>query len=1156
MTTFENIQRKGGRPFGYGLAPKRTAASKASIAYQFTSFDIVNSCFSEISAQAANVGICWQSVQKRISFNGQPLKKGIALTPKYNGKVFVIASEQPYKKYGQVVGYYPIITFKTQKHGGITEVFNGLEAAQDYYNRLQGNSYLSGNNPIRIDWEAKRQAEQRAKLAEEKAAKEEAYKAKRLKDFADVFNTLPREVGDHAYLVKKFGDLAPQAAQSIELRRGTDKKGDFVAYPLYDESMSIKSYQLLYAKAFTDRDGSKRDKDFIGSTKGVFALVGDAKKIETRANIAEGLANAITYHLATDKPCFVALFANNLKPVADFIRKNYADSISNITMIADNDRKNLAINGNIGVYKAIQAINYGNDSKDDYLIIPPCDKPINWDFSDVLVSNNYDIKAVQSVINDKENRYYPNRDPIESRLNCIELMAKSQREKSIKSLLAQAVKLAPMRPIDSSLNTIKARLSDDYSALIDSLTHWVNKLYNAKKEAVKPLFSFTDKLPIFFSQQNIAKINAQRLLDVGGFYVDCRGTGEGKTLLMAEIAILAKKEKLRVGYIAHRVSLIANSAKRLNLENYQDLKPFDMPYVQGSAICANSLDKLYFSRFFDNCDILFIDEVKQVLEHILYGTMKSESRAKVLESIKYAIQNAKLVICADADLDQETLDWLNSCRPVTHEIKSDLSGKPPKVDKTVFFGKYDIIQTSAIHSVLSGKKTLIQCDTKAETEVMAKLLTDKGVNADDILIINRDTKAEALEAEFLKDPNAYLAKYKPRVVLASPTISSGFSIELQGAFDAVYLLMTGILTPTEIMQTSARYRLAKELFIGFSEQNSIRKSTTTEAQKLFGDIVIRGKIRAFFDKETDNLLIEAQPSELDKWFYKLSTKRELSRKDYANKTLLCFEAKGYTVKPFVNDESSTVSKVDEIKIFSKEARKVIKEKRVLSIINADAISKDTANQYEKITDKLNLKNKRELTRFKMSEALATESLKVTDVEFCENSGFKKLSRFEIMQSIEADCIEFDKYQAQTKTDLSQMTKATEQNSIYKMLFETLGINQQSGEGSFTHTQAVKALKELQTRHNELAALGLGNFEQVKEKTAIRSIGYLLDKLGLNTAAFKNEGKRHYMIEPDSWECMTNYAKQRKAKNIHTLKTGQLNNGNVFFFWTDKMQKCA
>lgn len=1152
-STIDNLKRKGGRPFGDGEAPKRTATSKASIAYQFTSFDIVNSCFSEISAQAANVGICWQSVQKHISFNSRPLKNGIALTPKYNGKVFVIASEQAYKKHGQVVGYYPIITFKTQKHGGVTEVFNGLEAAQDYYNRLQGNSYLSGNNPIRTNWEAKRKAEQRAKLAEEEAAKEAAYKAKRLKDFADVFNTLPREIGDHAYLVKKFGHLAPQAAQSIELRRGRDYMGDFVAYRLYDESMSVCGYQRIYAEIPKGREDNK---DIIGKAKGAFALVGDAKKIETRANIAEGLANAITYHLAKDEPCFVALFANNLKPVVDVVRKLYADSISKITMIADNDRKNLAINGNFGIYKAIQAINYGNDSKEDYLIIPPCDKAISWDFSDVLVSNDYNIQTVQSVIDDKDNRYYPSRDPIASRLNCIELMPSKQRQKGLNSLLACAVSLAPMRPIESSLNAIRARLGDDYSVLIDSLMDWVNKLYNEKKEAVKPLFSFTDKLPVFFAPSNINKLNAQRLLDVGGFYIDNRGTGEGKTLLMAEITRLAKKYKLSVGYIAHRVSLIANSAKRLDLENYQDLKPFDMPDVQGSAICANSLDKLYFSEFFEDCDVLFIDEIKQVLEHVLYGTVEKKARERVLNSIKRAIQNAKLVVTADADLDQETLDWLNSCRPVTHQIKNDLSGKPPKVDKTVFFDKYDIIQTSAIHSVLSGKKTLIQCDTKAETEVIAKLLTERGISADDILIINRDTKAEALEAEFLKDPNAYLAKYEPLVVLASPTISSGFSIELPGAFDAVYLLMTGILTPTEIMQTSARYRLAKELFIGFDNKNN-RQDQTTEEQKLLGDMVIRGKITASFDNETDNLMLHAEPSELDKLRYKVMTKREKSRKDYANKTLLCFEAKGYTVKPFVNDESSTVSKVEEIKIFAKQARKAVKEERIFSILNADAISKETAKHHKKNANKTTRKQKRELARFEIVEGLAIVEPTAQDIEFIEDSGFKKLSRFEIMQSIEADCIEFDKYQAQTIGNLSLMTKATEQNSIYKMLFETLGINQQSGKGSFTHKQAVEALNNLQQKHGELAALGLGNFEQVKEKTAIRSIGYLLDKLGLETTSEKSEGKRHYSIKPDSWECMANYTKQRKAKDIHPLRISE---AQIEHLETDRMmrqyQKCA
>ena len=1151
-STIDNLKRKGGRPFGDGEAPNRTA-SKPIIAHRFTSFDVLKDSFNEFNALAASVGIDGHALLNKIdSFNGQKINKHIALTK--NDPVFAFVREYVFYWNKEPVGHYPVITLNTSKHGGQSETFNGLEAATARYKRALGLDDAKGLSRTKTapkrDFEA--EAKARKAKADQTEAKQAAYKAKRLNDFHELFKTLPREVGNHAYLIKKFGHLAPQAAQSIELRRGTDKKGDFVAYALHGQSGRVIGYQKIYAQNIEGRDDNK---DFIGSMGGAFAIVGDAEAVTGRAYIAEGLANAITYHLATGKPCFVALNAGNLKNIVPFVRGNYAD---NITILADNDRKNLAQNGNTGINAALKAITYGGKQY-DYLIIAPCDNAVNWDLNDVLVSDGYNIEAVQAVVNNKENRRSVNIDPLGQRLESIELLPRNQREKAVYALLAYAVDCAPIRPLDKSLERIKRVLGHEWSAFIESKALWISQKYNAKIEAVKPLFSFKDNIAVHFAPQTMAKHTADTLFKNGGLYIDNRGTGSGKTLNMAEIVKLAKYYKAqgeRVGYISHRVSLSANSSARLTLENYQELKPHDMPDVQYMAIVANSLAKWHFAAFYEDCDVLFIDEIKQVLEHIAVGTFDNRDRAKVLATIKKAIKNARLVICADADLDQTTLNFLKSCGKPIRRIASDISGNAPKVNKPIIYSDTNTIRDEAIRSAIAGNKLLIHCDTKGETESLKLVLIASGLSESDILVVNSDTKAEPNEALFLKDPDAYLAQYQPRVVLVSPTISSGFSIELEGAFDAVYLLMTGILTPTEIMQTSARYRPAKELYIGFSEQNRNRKPTTTEAQKLFGDMVIRGKIRAFFDKETDNLLIEAQPSELDKQFYKFSTKREQSRKDYANKTLLCFEAKGYTVKPFVNDESSTLSKVDEIKTLSKQAKKAVKEERIFSIINADAISKDTANQYEKITDKLNLKNKRELTRFKMSEALATESLKVTDVEFCENSGFKKLSRFEIMQSIEADCIEFDKYQAQTKTDLSQMTKATEQNSIYKMLFETLGINQQSGEGSFTHTQAVKALKELQTRHNELAALGLGNFDQVKEKTAIRSIGYLLDKLGLQTTAFKSEGKRHYSIKPDNWECMTNYAKQRKAKNIHTLKTGQLNNGNVFFFWTDKMQKCA
>lgn len=136
---------------------------------------------------------------------------------------------------------------------------------------MQGNSTLSDNNRIKTNWEAKRQAEQRAKLSEEKAAKQAAYKAKRLNDFHELFKTLPTEKGDHAYLIKKFGHHAPQAALLLDMRRGNDRLGDYIAYALYGQNSRVCGYQRIYAEIPKGREDNK---DFIGKTGGAFAIVG------------------------------------------------------------------------------------------------------------------------------------------------------------------------------------------------------------------------------------------------------------------------------------------------------------------------------------------------------------------------------------------------------------------------------------------------------------------------------------------------------------------------------------------------------------------------------------------------------------------------------------------------------------------------------------------------------------------------------------------------------------------------------------------------------------------------------------------------------------------------------------------------------------------
>jgi hypothetical protein len=165
------------------------------------------------------------------------------------------------------VGYYPVITLNTSKHGGQSETFSGLEAATARYRRALGldDAKVSSrtNTAPKRDFEAEAKA-YKAK-ADQAEAKQAAYKAKRLNDFHELFKTLPREVGNHAYLIKKFGHLAPQAALSIDLRRGNDKLGDFIAYALHGQSGRVVGYQRIYAEIPKGRDDNK---DFIGSTGG------------------------------------------------------------------------------------------------------------------------------------------------------------------------------------------------------------------------------------------------------------------------------------------------------------------------------------------------------------------------------------------------------------------------------------------------------------------------------------------------------------------------------------------------------------------------------------------------------------------------------------------------------------------------------------------------------------------------------------------------------------------------------------------------------------------------------------------------------------------------------------------------------------------------
>lgn len=1076
------------------------------------SFDIIDHHYGELSAIAADYNIDWGKLSEVINFDGRGIKRGIELDKSSRGKVFAIANEWT----APDGNTYPTITFKTFKHGDIQETWNGYKAHKE----LAENTTIPTPRPARVVDIS----------AAEKAERENQQKINRFEKFHAEFQTLPRELGKHPYLIKQFGDLAEQAAQLMDLRYGHDKRGKFIAYALSNRYGKVVGYQRIYERNLYGRDTNK---DFVflpDSKNGSFYIIGqyeDGKPLF----VAEGAANAIIVSLATGYPCVIALDAGNLPNVVKSLK---ALDYKKLIIAADNDQKDLIKNGNTGLYKAILAarehgarvfIATDTDSlkladKTIPYISPNTNlsashEACNFDFIDLL--KKHGLAEVQNQLKLSSNPCQVTiaKNQLEILLQDLPIMPKQSRAEFVKTIEREVVRLAPLKPLEASIKHVRNTLPDYVPvAFLD-----VARLFEAKKADAIKLYKFTDSLPIFSCSDN-DKL-AGYLLERGGLYVLNWGMSRGKTLQMAALAKLCAELGLKFGYIAHRIALITNSCARLGIESYEQLKGYMLADVDAMGICINSLEKEHFQLFFNSLDVLCIDEIRQVLESIGVGSVDKTHRELLHGILLELIKRTPLVIGADADIDQKTLDFIKSSERDVMQVSGGLSHINDTVIQSTDYKKCWDLATSA---AISGLKTLIQCDSIKETETLEIALRGHGLR---VIVINSETRPEAEQADFLSNPDAYLVKHKPDVVLTSPTISSGFSIELD-YFETHFMLMQGVLAPTEIIQTAGRYRPAKNIIIGFKD-NFSQPSITAE-QMILGDIVAAGRM-GITDTET-GLAIHYQFTAFDKFSHAIRTQIEQSKVDYINKTLLIFEDKGYAVEPLDSTEAPVVIDKIDRKVMAKTAE----SERVSLVKSAADIDSAEAKRREK-SNALLLKDRYELERHQIIKQLAVSSddLAIDDIEFWDRGkGAAKIKKIEAVQHTIMGCESYDQQQHEIIKSVSIMYKATSIHFLYGLLFEAIGIDKQTLQGSFTQTEAIAGLKLLQAHNDECMAAKLGNFSKINEKYAVRSVGKLLAQLGLGLD-FTGHHDKTYFISAETSVRMRGYLAARKSKGIHSLK---------------------
>ncbi len=297
----------------------------------------------------------------------------------------------------------------------------------------------------------------------------------------------------------------------------------------------------------------------------------------------------------------------------------------------------------------------------------------------------------------------------------------------------------------------------------------------------------------------------------------CMGTG--KTELLAQSRKDYPQERfLNIG---HRVNLMKNLSDRLHTQMYSELTQGQLAKADALSITVDSLYKLETELNEYGC--VFIDEACQNLAHLLHSNTCKEHRAEILEVLEYIIRRAKLVVLADAHMNDVTVNFFRAMRP-EEEVPFIIKNDYKQTGREVHFyeGPDSSTLVAKISSALMlGLKIMVVSDSKKfikklETAMTVTVEEDRSLFAADgrldnpgnnklrIWSIHAENSGSKENKAFIKDISREVKNLD--ALLASPSLGTGVDIS-DYHFDVVFGAFHAVSqSATECAQALHRYR--------------------------------------------------------------------------------------------------------------------------------------------------------------------------------------------------------------------------------------------------------------------------------------------------------------------------------------------------------------
>ena len=287
-------------------------------------------------------------------------------------------------------------------------------------------------------------------------------------------------------------------------------------------------------------------------------------------------------------------------------------------------------------------------------------------------------------------------------------------------------------------------------------------------------------------------------------------TGSGKTTILKKI--IDKMNIKNIISITSRVNLASEHVKHLNLNFYSNLRYDEFNNCHNLVIQLESLIKCNYSLYKDGIVVLY--EVNSLLSHLRSPTLDKRRRDVYMYLIEL-VQNAKYVICLDADLSDWNIKFLQEIQQNEYIIYYNTIKNKNNIDSTFYICPQIMIDKMELH--IKDNKYFIACfDSLRQMNKIIEYLSQFG-NKDEWLIYSSEVDYGLIDTSTWND------KY----VFYTPTIIYGIDYNFK-FIDVFCFVYKNHLNPLQIYQMISRARKQNIVHVYCKEKEYFIKYKSVE----------------------------------------------------------------------------------------------------------------------------------------------------------------------------------------------------------------------------------------------------------------------------------------------------------------------------------------